>query len=86
MTTKLNITHPAVKAGVRTTRWIARDTDGREVVVYQATDTGARAMVDDSKILSTGYTLRRGGHIDTNGRLHIDDNGPIEVVDRRITS
>ena len=70
---------------VRTFRWIARETSGRELVVYQPTESAARALLDESKLFGERpFTIRQAGHIDVNGRLYADDE--VTVDDRRITS
>jgi hypothetical protein len=70
---------------IRSVRWIAKDSTGRELVVYNRAEEVARKMLDSSKLLQGEYTVRRAGHIDDQGRLHIDD-APPDVIDRRITS
>lgn len=90
MKTKSNTTAAAVPLAladtpIRSVRWIARDATGRELVVYNPVEEAARTMFESSKLLDGEYTVRRAGHIDEQGRLHIDD-APPAVVDRRITS
>lgn len=75
----------ATDSPIHSVRWIAKDSTGRELVVYNLIEQAARTMFESSKLLEGEYTVRRAGHIDEHGRLHIDD-GPQHVIDRRITS
>jgi hypothetical protein len=88
MKTKSNTPAAAASSAdtpIRSVRWIARDATGRELVVYNLVEDVARTMFESSKLLEGEYTVRRAGHIDDQGRLHIDD-APAAVIDRRITS
>ncbi len=74
-----------VEPTIRSLRWIGRDHTGRELVVYQLTEAGARTMLAKSSLLAEDFTLRNMGHVDDQGRLHIVDD-QTSVVDLRITS
>jgi hypothetical protein len=72
------------KSAAVVARWIAREDSGRELIVYDRTEDGARGKIADSKLMTT-FVLLRAGHIDDEGRVHGDDTH-VAVVDRRITS
>jgi hypothetical protein len=76
---------PTPDTAVRSIRWIAQDANGRELVVYSPTREKAQTLFEECRLLAGDFRIRRAGHIDTEGRLHIDDK-PLSVVDRRITS
>ena len=76
---------PAADSPIRSVRWIAKDSTGRELVVYNLVEEVARTMFESSKLLEGDFTVRRAGHVDEQGRLYVDDTLQ-PVIDRRITS